>query len=93
MYPTAASAANTVRLNVWVPAANAKVWIDHTLMQQTGTYRTFESPSLTPGSDYSYTIRGQWTQNGKTVERAQTVKFHAGEQVNVNLTVPTATGG
>ena len=93
MYPATAPAANAVRLNVWVPVANARVWIDNTLTQQSGTYRTFETPSLTPGTDYSYTIRGQWIDNGKTVDRSQTVHFHPGEQVNVNLTVPNSTGG
>ena len=90
---TPAQAPNSVRLNIWVPVANAKVWIDNTLTQQAGTYRQFESPALTPGSNYSYTVRAQWTQDGKPVERSQTVSFHAGEQVNVNLAQGAATAG
>ncbi len=84
-YPVAPQAPNAARINVWVPTADAKVWIDGSPTQQTGTYRTFESPALTPGSSYSYTIKGQWVQDGKTVERSQTVHFKAGEQVSVNL--------
>lgn len=89
-YYYAPQAANTVRVNVSVPMANAKVWIDGYATKETGTRRVFESPALTPGSQYSYTIRAQWTQDGQPVERSQTVHFRAGEQVNVDLTKPTA---
>lgn len=88
MYPAATAAVptpNTVRLNVHLPAANAKVWIDSTLTRQTGTDRVFVSPALTPGSNYSYTVRAQWTRNGQPVEQSRTVRFHAGEQVYVNF--------
>jgi uncharacterized protein (TIGR03000 family) len=87
-YPTAVSqqAPNTVRLNVHVPVANAKVWVDNTLTTQTGTNRVFESPALKPGSNYSYVVRAEWTQNGKKVEQTQKVRFHAGEEITVNLT-------
>jgi uncharacterized protein (TIGR03000 family) len=71
---------NAATIEMHVPGS-ARVWVEGKLTSQTGPDRVFESPTLTPGSDYSYDIRVQWNENGKSVERQRKVKFRAGDQI------------
>jgi uncharacterized protein (TIGR03000 family) len=80
-----AQAPNRVaHLNVQVPA-NAQVWIEGVKTTQTGTSRQFQSPPLTPGTNYSYEVRAHWMANGQPVDRTRNVSVHAGGQVLVNM--------
>jgi uncharacterized protein (TIGR03000 family) len=74
----------TAHLNVQV-TANAQVWIEGVKTTQTGTSRQFQSPPLTPGTNYSYEVRAQWMTNGQPVDRTKNVSVHAGGQVLVNV--------
>lgn len=67
---------------VQVPS-DAKVWIQGAATNQTGADRTFQSPPLEPGREYSYSVKAQWTENGKTVEQSQDVMARAGERTGV----------
>jgi uncharacterized protein (TIGR03000 family) len=69
-------------LNVQVPA-NAKVWVQGKETSQTGPERSYISPPLTPGRDYSYDVKAQWTENGQPVEVTRTVTVRAGERTGV----------
>jgi uncharacterized protein (TIGR03000 family) len=75
-------------IKVWVPAANADVWLNGSRTKQTGTYRQFKSPTLEPGQAYAYEIRARWTEDGHTVEQTRTIKVHANDLVKVDLTKP-----
>jgi uncharacterized protein (TIGR03000 family) len=64
---------------------DALVWFDGAATVSRGIDRMFISPSLTPGQEYVYQIRVQWTENGKTVEKTRAVKVHAGDHINLTL--------
>lgn len=86
---TADSAGDTsVLLNVRVPA-DATVWMDDNPTQQTGTFRRFATPPLTPGQDYGYDIRARWVQNGQTVERTRHITVHAGDRRTIDFLAPS----
>lgn len=86
--PTPDAPAGTVLLNVQVPA-NAKVWIDGAPTTSTGLQRTFVSPPLTPGREFTYEVKAQWTDNGQQVTRTRRIPVQAGQAVDINLQRPT----
>jgi uncharacterized protein (TIGR03000 family) len=67
----------TATIDVRVPA-NAKVWFGDEATRQTGTMRRFASPALERNAVYTYTVKAMWEEDGKTVERTQTVEVRAG---------------
>ena len=52
---------NAVLIGVRVPA-NAVVWFNGDRTSQTGDFREFQTPPLTPGQEFSYDVRAQWTR-------------------------------
>jgi uncharacterized protein (TIGR03000 family) len=84
--PDEASPVNeTVTMNVTVPA-DAKIWFDNAPTAQTGQFRRFVSPTITPGKDYVYTVRASWTERGHKVERTKDIAVHAGDLINLDFT-------
>jgi uncharacterized protein (TIGR03000 family) len=75
---------NSVVLMAHVPE-HARLWFDGEPTQSTGTVRYFESPPLTPGKHYVYTVRIVWHENGKWVHQSEKVKVRAGEMHCVYL--------
>jgi uncharacterized protein (TIGR03000 family) len=71
-------------IDVQVPA-DAQLWFDGESTSQTGGERTFRSPPLEQGQNYSYEVKARWSDNGKDVERSRRVRIHAGERVLVNF--------
>jgi uncharacterized protein (TIGR03000 family) len=67
-------------LRVRVPA-DAKVWIDGTAMTQSGEFRSYISPALEAGQNYTYQLRVQ-TSAG---EQSRNVTFRSGDRVNVDF--------
>jgi uncharacterized protein (TIGR03000 family) len=86
--PDAPSLEKVAHLDVAVPMADADVWLNGVRMKQTGVNRQYESPPLKVGATYSYEIRARWTENGKAVERTQTVRVQASKQIKIDLTNP-----
>jgi uncharacterized protein (TIGR03000 family) len=74
--------------SVAVPAANAEVWLNGERTAQTGTDRRFKSPPIDPNKDYSYEVKARWLENGKPVERTQTVLVQANQRLTVDLAKP-----
>ena len=75
---------NTVTIRLHVPS-DARIWIEDAAMSQSGADRSFVSPPLTPGYDYTYHIRVRWDENGQAVERSREVKVHAGDRINLTI--------
>jgi len=72
--------------------ANAEVWFGNEKASlQQGPVREFESPPLTPGDEYTYSIRARWMENGRTVERTKNVDVKAGSVVRVDFMTQDAT--
>jgi uncharacterized protein (TIGR03000 family) len=79
-------ASNTANIRVLVPPG-AKLWFDDQRTTQTGSDRLFETPSLTPGQDYHYSVKAQWRdQDGKDVALIRQVDVRANATVNVDFT-------
>jgi uncharacterized protein (TIGR03000 family) len=78
---------NTARVRVVVPA-DAKVWFGSSATEQGGTVRDFQSPPLTPGKDYGYDVKAQWTENGKEVTRTRHVDVRANSATSVDFGKP-----
>ena len=64
----------TAQVIVIVPA-DAEVSIDGAATSLTGTERSFVTPPLAAGFNFSYTIRARWTANGRPVEQTRKVTF------------------
>jgi uncharacterized protein (TIGR03000 family) len=86
--PTPDAPANTVLLNVQVPT-DAKIWIEGQETKQTGNSRQFVTPALTPGQQYTYTVKAEWTEGSQKISRTRRVPVQAGQGVNINLLQPT----
>lgn len=80
------------RVQVHVPA-NAVVWFDGARTQATGAVRNFQSPNLTPGDRYVYTIRARWNQDGRQLTQSQQVDVGAGAQIEVTFPRPAPATG
>jgi uncharacterized protein (TIGR03000 family) len=65
--------------------ANAKLDIEDTPTKSTGEVRTYRSPPLAPGKNYTYTLKATWKEGDKEVVRERSVAVHAGEVVRVDL--------
>lgn len=69
--------------------ADAKLIIDgQTTTQTTGT-RTFRTPGLEEGYQYSYDLVAEVVREGRTERITQRVTFRAGQEARVTLDVPT----
>ena len=78
----------SARVTVQLPA-NAQLWIDGQLTNQTGSVRVFETPAtLEPGRSYTYRLRAEWVENGQPVVRERAVNFQAGNEAVINLNIP-----
>ncbi len=81
---TEAAMARAVLINLRVPA-DAKIWFDGRETIQTGTARSFESPRLAVGPEYTYEVRIQSKRDGKEVTQTRQVIVHAGDEINLTL--------
>jgi uncharacterized protein (TIGR03000 family) len=68
----------TAILNIFVPVADASVWIEGKKTVFKGKQFRFESPPLEADSSYFYEVRVEWMEAGKKVERTQKVLLKAG---------------
>jgi uncharacterized protein (TIGR03000 family) len=88
IYPVSAPlsmlADNTAKVEVRV-ASRAELWFDGHATSQTGTDRSFTTPTLEQGQDYVYDVRAQWDANGKPVIQTRKVTIHAGDHVVVDF--------
>jgi uncharacterized protein (TIGR03000 family) len=81
--------ASTATIVVSVPA-NAKVTIDGQATVSTTATRYFQTPSLTAGKPYAYTVEASFVKDGAPVKVSKKVSFQAGDTVRCDLTSDTA---
>jgi uncharacterized protein (TIGR03000 family) len=84
--PVAEPAAATVELIL--PDAEALVWFNGKRMTATGEVRTFTTPRLAPGRDFTYDLVVAWREGGKLVSHRRTVAVSAGGTTLVDFTRP-----
>ena len=91
--PAASGAKATPRsegpARIWLRVPrDARVWFNDQETTLTGRHRRFLSPTLPPGTTYSYKIRVRWMKDGKAVEEVRTIDFRARESVPIDFTQP-----
>jgi uncharacterized protein (TIGR03000 family) len=85
--PLAAVTDKTAKVEVRVPD-DAEIWFEGQKTSQTGTDRTYSSPSLDAGQDYLYEVRARWSADGKPIDQTRKVTVHAGDHVLVDFLRP-----
>jgi uncharacterized protein (TIGR03000 family) len=83
-YGDSVSAANIALIRLRVPA-NAEVTFDGDKTSQTGALRSFMTPELERGNEYSYEIRARWMNDGKPVEQTRKVNFRPGDRFTLDF--------
>lgn len=78
------AAPTTAMVIVNLPA-DAKVFLNGKETQSTGSKRTYVTPRLQTGKDYSYEVRAELSRDGQTVTESRRVTFQAGSRVNVSF--------
>jgi uncharacterized protein (TIGR03000 family) len=77
------------RIEIHVPAMNAKVYLDGVLTRQTGLDRAYVTPKLKPKSRYTFDVRIDWQdESGRNRTVRRTIAVHAGETTVLNLRDP-----
>jgi len=80
----AAPRPNQATVVVQLPA-EAQLYIDGVPAPLTSATRSFNTPDLTPGQDYVYTVKAVVERNGAKQERTEKVFVRAGQQSRVDL--------
>src|SRR5262249_49731986 len=70
--------------------ADAKLSIDDYVTNSTSEQRTFQSPPLTPGKTYSYTLKAEIMRGNKPQVVTKEVTIRAGEETPVSIEFPAA---
>ncbi|MER3416596.1 MAG: hypothetical protein C4297_10340 [Gemmataceae bacterium] len=74
------------RIRVLLPVEDALVFFEGVQTQQQGKERLFVSPPLEPGRKFTYSIKAQWKEGDKPVEREKQIEVEAGMVVIVDFT-------
>jgi len=88
--PTDYATTDTATVRVLVPDSRARVWFNGNLTRQNGMDRSFQTPPLTSGYNYSYIIRATWMQNGREMTQERTLSVMPGRNFVVNFMQPAA---
>jgi uncharacterized protein (TIGR03000 family) len=74
-------------IDVRLPKADALLWFQGIKTKQKGVQRSFESPLLTPGRNYTYEVSATWTgADGKEVTTSRRVAVKAGQHLTIDFT-------
>jgi uncharacterized protein (TIGR03000 family) len=87
--PAIAAAPAEATLVVTLPA-DAKLLVDDYQTTSTSAERTFRTPALEAGKDFSYTLTAQVVRNGKTESITKEVTVRAGAETRVSIDAPAA---
>jgi uncharacterized protein (TIGR03000 family) len=78
------SSPRPARITVNLPT-DARLYIDNVFCPLTSSTRSFPTPPLQPGREFSYTLRAEVTRDGQTRVQSQRITVGAGRQVNVEF--------
>lgn len=80
------------KVKVNVPQDDAELHIEGKPTRTVGKTREYDTPDLEPGKKYLYEFKVVWKPNKfTTLTRTRVVKFIAGDEVTIDLTVPQPT--
>ena len=77
--------ADRAQVEVRVPTPDAQVFFNGSATQQQGTDRMFVTPSLISGRTFTYSIEARWMENGRSMDKTQTVSVTAGQTAAVDF--------
>jgi uncharacterized protein (TIGR03000 family) len=66
--------------------ADARLTVDGNATRATSARRTFVTPALEVGGEYTYTLRAEVAQDGQVAVQTQNVTVRAGETTEVSFT-------
>src|SRR5262249_39993540 len=81
--PDALSTSAPTSITLRVPD-NAEVWIQGKKVDEKGTERRFNLPSLDPQVTYDYDIRVEWNENGHKKSDSTRMSVRAGDQKSIS---------
>ena len=84
--PAAAQAAPAT-IVVTLPV-DAKLTIDGAATRSTSSVRTFVTPALESGMEYSYTLKAEVVRDGQTFSTEQRVTVRGGAESKISLSIP-----
>ena len=84
LWPIPSGLSSQAKLMIRVPE-NAKLWIDEVACPLEGEVRTFTTPKLEPGLEYSYTVRIALERDGRMTTAERMVRFATGQTVEVDF--------
>jgi uncharacterized protein (TIGR03000 family) len=64
---------------------DADFYVEEKPTRERGAMRTFVSPALTPGSNYTYTVRADWHEDGQWVSQTHTFSVRPGDVHCIDL--------
>jgi len=73
---------------VSLPVEDAKLWVDGQLTKQSGTVRLFETPDLTSGKTYTYTLKATWKEGDREFSVEKTIDVQPRKESSVTLSKP-----
>ena len=79
-----AGAGNRAKVVVRLPA-DARLYAEGRQLNLTSAERTFVTPPLQNGPEYSYTFRAEYLRDGETIARSKTVAVRPGATVTVEF--------
>lgn len=74
------------RIELRLPRADARVWMDGHETTSTGPVRSYSTPDLAPGGSYTYQLLATWQEDGQEVRVERTVNVVPGQTTVVDLT-------
>jgi uncharacterized protein (TIGR03000 family) len=80
----AADDAATATVVIKLPA-DAKLYFDDRPTKQVGAERTYVTPELTPGKEYAYQVKIEYTQDGRIMTQTKSVSVRAGQTSRVEF--------
>jgi uncharacterized protein (TIGR03000 family) len=79
------SSSGSAEMTLKVPR-DAEIWFNGAKMPaQENITRSFVTPPLDAGWDYSYDVRVRWTENNRPVDLTRKVLVRAGDRMTLNL--------
>ena len=76
--------ADAALLIVKLPA-EAELWINDARTSQEGSYRHFQTPTLPPDRDLTYTLKVNWRIKDAQLTRTERIQVRPGEKATVNF--------
>jgi uncharacterized protein (TIGR03000 family) len=81
----------SARIVVDLPA-DAKLFVDdQSTRTRSASRRVFQSPSLEPGTNYSYRLRAELERDGKKYQQTKTINVRAGQETTAFFSEPGIT--